>query len=569
MALHVLDEANRCLGCKKPMCQQGCPIHTNIPEVIRLLKDNHLDDAGRMLFENNPLTTVCSLVCNHENQCEGHCIRNRMPSHDPVHFSIIEDYISTTYANKMTSGPAPRNGMKAAVVGSGPAGLTVAVLLARWGYDVTIFDARDKIGGVMRYGIPNYRLPDSVLDDFQYRHLELKGIHVRPNTAIGKTITIDDLFRDGYKSVFIGAGLWKANAMHIKGETLGNAAFGIDYLANSKAFQLGDDIAVIGVGNSAMDCARTAIRNGARHVTCYARRDEECISASEHEVRYAKLEGVGFRFCKAPVEIRENGIEVKNTFLTIKAKPTLATDKPAEIGGPVDYLFCCTKSYDLDENIAQLAPIIGPDTVIIPLLNGADITERIQKLLPDNEVWKGCVYIGSRLVRPGRIEKFTIKDRVFLGNNKKDKTRLKELQEILANARILTTVPDDIDLEIWKKFFMISTAATATSYFNETISEVLDRHIDLYITLSYELKSVAEAKGIRFKDNPVFSSIEAQKIMPNNSTTSMHSDFKRGSRTEVETLTGYVVRTAEELGVEVPTYQFMYKGLTQFPYPVD
>ena len=116
MALHVLDEANRCLGCKKPMCQQGCPIHTNIPEVIRLLKANELDAAGRMLFENNPLTTVCSLVCNHENQCEGHCIRNRMPSHDPVHFSIIEDYISTTYANKMTKGPAPRNGMKAAVV---------------------------------------------------------------------------------------------------------------------------------------------------------------------------------------------------------------------------------------------------------------------------------------------------------------------------------------------------------------------------------------------------------------------------------------------------------------------
>ena len=176
-----------------------------------------------------------------------------MPSHDPVHFSIIEDYISTTYANKMTAGPAPKNGMKAAVVGSGPAGLTIAVLLARWGYDVTIFDARDKIGGVMRYGIPNYRLPDSVLDDFQYRHLELKGIKVRPNTTIGKTIT------------------------------------------------------------SAMDCARTAIRNGARHVTCYARRDESCISASEYEVSYAKLEGVGFRFCKAPVEIRENGLICRDT----------------------------------------------------------------------------------------------------------------------------------------------------------------------------------------------------------------------------------------------------------------
>ena len=266
-------------------------------------------------------------------------------------------------------------------------------------------------------------------------------------------------------------------------------------------------------------------------------------------------------------EIRKNGIEVKNTFLTIKAKPTLATDNPAEIG-PVDYLFCCTKSYDLEENIVQLTPIIGPNTVIIPLLNGADIAERIQKLLPNNEVWKGCVYIGSRLVRPGRVEKFTIKDRMFFGSKQGNKKRQKDLQDILANARILTTIPDDIDLEIWKKFFMISTAATITSYFNETIGEVVNNHIDLFITLGYELKSVAEAKGIRLPDGQVFSAIDAQKIMPNNSTTSMHSDFQKGNRTEVETLTGYVVRTAQELGIEVPTYRFMYKGLTEFPYPV-
>lgn len=313
MALHVMDEASKCLGCKKPMCQKGCPISTNIPEVIRLLKAGDMDAAGWMLFENNPLTTVCSIVCNHEKQCEGNCIRNRMPSKDPVHFSVIEDYISTTYANKMTAGPAPRNGMKAAVVGSGPAGLTIAVLLQRWGYDVTIFEAHDKIGGVMRYGIPSFRLPDSVLDDFGYRHLELKGIKFRPNTYIGRTLTIDDLFRDGYKSIFIGAGLWKANAMHIKGESLGNVAFGIDYLANSKAFRLGDNVAVIGVGNAAMDCARTAIRNGARHVTCYARRDEECVTASAYEVSYAKLEGTVFRYCKQPIEIRENGIIFADT----------------------------------------------------------------------------------------------------------------------------------------------------------------------------------------------------------------------------------------------------------------
>ena len=201
MALHVLDEANRCLGCKKPMCQEGCPIHTNIPEVIRLLKDNKLDEAGRMLFENNPLTTVCSLVCNHEKQCEGHCVRAIKGA--PVHFSVIENYISSTYASQMTQGPAPSNGKKAAIIGSGPAGLTIAVILARYGYDVTIFESHDKIGGVLRYGIPDFRLPKSILDRYQQRLLEL-GVRIRPNTTIGGALRMDDLFRDGYSAVFIG-----------------------------------------------------------------------------------------------------------------------------------------------------------------------------------------------------------------------------------------------------------------------------------------------------------------------------------------------------------------------------
>lgn len=308
MALHVMDEANRCLQCKVPQCQKGCPINTNIPLAIRLLKDNQLNEAGKMLFENNPLTTVCSLVCNHERQCEGHCILGRKGA--PVHFSTIENYISTTYANQMTSGPKPSNGMRVAIIGSGPAGITIAIILARYGYQVTIFEGKDKIGGVLRYGIPEFRLPKSVLDDIEYRHLELKGIKIRPNTLIGGAIGIDDLFRDGYKAIFVGTGVWKPNSLHIKGETFGNVHFGIHYLNNPDSYHLGERVIVIGAGNAAMDVARTAIRKGVHHLTCFSLTKE--VAASHYEYSYAQLEGVLFEYNKKPVEIKDNGVIFRN-----------------------------------------------------------------------------------------------------------------------------------------------------------------------------------------------------------------------------------------------------------------
>lgn len=305
MALHIMDEANRCLQCKVPQCQKGCPINTNIPEAIRLLKENKLDEAGKMLFENNPLTTVCSLVCNHEKQCEGHCVLGRKGT--PVHFSTIENYISSTYANKMTKGPAPSNGMRVAIIGSGPAGITIAIILARYGYQVTIFEGKDKIGGVLRYGIPEFRLPKSILDDIQYRHLEMKGIKIRPNTSIGGgAIGIDDLFRDGYKAIFIGTGVWNPNALHIKGETFGNVHFGINYLNNPDSYKLGEKVIVIGAGNAAMDVARTAIRKGVRDLTCFSLSKK--VAASDYEFSYAKLEGVKFEYNKMPVEIKDEGV---------------------------------------------------------------------------------------------------------------------------------------------------------------------------------------------------------------------------------------------------------------------
>ncbi len=312
MALHVLDEANRCLECKNPSCRKGCPINTPIPQVIRLLKENKLDEAGQMLFLNNPLTTICSLVCNHEEQCEGNCVLGKKGK--PVHFSAIENYISDAYAPKMVKGPADSNGLKVAIIGSGPAGLTIAIILARYGYQVTIFESKDKIGGVLRYGIPEFRLPKSVLDDLQYRHIELKGIKVRPNIRIGDAISIDDLFRDGYQAIFIGTGVWRPNTLKIKGETFGNVHYAINYLNNPSVYKLGDTVSIIGAGNAAMDVARTVVRNGCRNVTCFSIESE--VAASHYEFTYAKLEGVRFEYNVKPVEILDNGVmfrQVKET----------------------------------------------------------------------------------------------------------------------------------------------------------------------------------------------------------------------------------------------------------------
>ncbi len=316
MAYSVKDEANRCLNCKKPMCMEGCPIHTPIPKVISLLKEGKMDEAGWMLFENNPLTTVCSIVCNHENQCEGHCILGIKGS--PVHFSAIENYISSTYSSKMVKGPAESNGMKVAIIGSGPAGLTIAVLLARKGYQVTIFEGKDKIGGILRYGIPEFRLPKSIIDDFEYRHLVLKDIKIRPNTSIGAAITIEDLFRDGYKSVFVGTGVWRPNTLKIKGETLGHVHYGINYLYSPDSFHLGEHVIVIGAGNAAMDVARTALRHGVRKLECFSVTDG--VAASKHEFEYAEMEGVEFHYCKMPVEITEEGVIFADTVVSEDGK---------------------------------------------------------------------------------------------------------------------------------------------------------------------------------------------------------------------------------------------------------
>ena len=318
MAVHVIKESRRCLQCKKPMCRtKGCPVETNVPEMIQLFLKGDLNEAGARLFENNPLSVFCSLVCDHEAQCEGHCIQGLKGA--PIQISSIEHYISNTYLDNAVLAREPLNGQHVAVIGSGPAGLTVAVKLAQKGYDVTIFEKMDKIGGMMRYGIPDFRMPKSILDRYEKKLLEL-GIHIRLNTSIGRVITIDTLLQDGYDAVFIGSGVWQPRSLGVKGESLGNCHFAINYLMSPEAFHLGDTVAVIGSGNSAIDVARTAIRKGSRHVTIYARHQE--VRASIREFEYAQADGVDFEFNKGVAEITKDGPMVMDLYYDDEGKRT-------------------------------------------------------------------------------------------------------------------------------------------------------------------------------------------------------------------------------------------------------
>ena len=306
MAIHVVNEARRCLHCKVPQCRTGCPINTPIPDMIQLFLNSQLEAAGEMLFENNPLSVVCSLVCDHEKQCEGHCVLGRKSA--PVHISSIENYISDSYLDRMKIQREANKGKRVAIIGSGPAGITISVLLAQKGYDVTLFESREKIGGVLRYGIPAFRLPKSVPDRYKDQLVKL-GVKIRPNTAIGGALTVDDLQRDGYQAIFIGTGVWRPKKLGIPGESLGHVHFAIDYLVDPDVYDLGSEVAVIGAGNSAMDVARTALRKGAKHVTILCRSDKP--AASVREVDYALSDGVEFLYGIHSERITDRGVEYR------------------------------------------------------------------------------------------------------------------------------------------------------------------------------------------------------------------------------------------------------------------
>lgn len=305
----MLEEARRCIRCGA--CTRGCPVNTRIPDMIKQLMDGQIVSAGKMLFQNNPLSVVCSLVCPQEKQCEGHCILGEKGA--PVRISDIEHYISTYYLNVMNLQKAPDKNRRVAIIGSGPAGITIAFLMALKGYDITMYEGKDQIGGVMRYGIPNFRLPKDVIDKLETQLRKL-GVIIRPNTTVGVSITMDDLFRDGFDSVFIGTGVWRPKSLGIPGESLGNCHFAIDYLKGPDVYHLGERLCIIGAGNTAMDVARTAIRHGVKEVYIMYRKSMEEMPARKIEVEYAEIDGVKFIEHSSPEQITPKGIRyVKRT----------------------------------------------------------------------------------------------------------------------------------------------------------------------------------------------------------------------------------------------------------------
>lgn len=314
MSKHIIEDAKRCLQCKNPLCRQGCPVATPIRDAIRLLLESKIPDAGQMLFENNPLSIVCCHVCPQENQCEGHCVLGRKGS--PVHISAIEQYISDYYLNIYKPKVSNKSKGKVAIIGSGPAGITIAITLAQRDYDVTIFEQNDRVGGILRYGIPEFRLPKSIIDRLTQKMYEM-GIKIKPNTTIGANLTVDELFRDNFKAVFIGTGVWRPSKLNVKGESLGHVHYAIEYLRNPSVYNLGKTVAVIGAGNVAMDVARTALRNGAEDVYVLCNKGESTITAREHEVEYAKIDGVRFEFYKSAVEFVDDGIMLADSAVTI------------------------------------------------------------------------------------------------------------------------------------------------------------------------------------------------------------------------------------------------------------
>ena len=327
----ALEEAKRCLNCKNRPCVAGCPVNVSIPDFIMKVKEGDFEGAYQIINQTSSLPAVCGRVCPQETQCESKCTMG--VKFEPVGIGRLERFVADWHnANSKEAPKQPQtNGHKVAVVGSGPSGLTCAGDLARMGYHVSVFEALHTAGGVLVYGIPEFRLPKSIVAK-EVETLKELGVDIETNVVIGKTLTVDELFRAGYEAVFIGSGAGLPNFMNIPGESLKGVYSANEFLTRSnlmKAYRddphtpimKGGRVAVVGGGNVAMDAARTALRLGAEHVYIVYRRSMDELPARREEVEHAMEEGIDFRLLNNPVEILgynnpDDPRDPKNGFVT-------------------------------------------------------------------------------------------------------------------------------------------------------------------------------------------------------------------------------------------------------------
>jgi glutamate synthase (NADPH/NADH) small chain len=317
----ALKEASRCIQCKKPTCIEGCPVDVAIPDFVKLIAEGHFIEAAWKLKETNALPAVCGRVCPQEDQCEKLCVLGKKG--EPVAVGRLERFAADferESGNIIIPKVAPPTGKRVAIVGAGPAGLTIAGDLVKVGHDVTVFEALHKSGGVLIYGIPEFRLPKAIVDA-EVNYLEKLGVKIVLNAAIGRLKTVDDFFAEGFHAVFLGVGAGAPVFMNIPGENLSGIYSANEYLTRSnlmKAYLFpeydtpiakGKNVAVIGGGNVAMDSVRTALRLGAENAYIIYRRSEVELPARKEEVHHAHEEGVQFKILHNPVEYigDENG----------------------------------------------------------------------------------------------------------------------------------------------------------------------------------------------------------------------------------------------------------------------